>query len=440
MFCRLFQNKALFNLCFIMAIVLLVISCQSSYQTSQTKAVRTLLADGKHEPITEQLIVMVEHNPEIKGMLLRSIDMAKKRNPDKITNPAQTLEEYYTFVDWAAKAMPWTILRNTPYSSLYEQTYQGLTYFYFINDQPLPELEGRGYFRNSLQYHEPYRTWLILFTRQWGIYLSQAGSWNEEYYKLVLSDDSFGLKKGWYEDPSNWKSFNDFFAKKLKSPDQRPIAFPEDPAVVTAPADSRSMGVWKIDGDSNIVHQDGVVVKSTRLKSISALLGEDCSYKNDFANGTFTHMFLDVNDYHRYHFPVGGTVKEVRIIEEDDAVGGVVDWDPKSGKYIFEAATPGWQGIETRGYVIVDTKQYGLVAILPVGMSQVSSVNFEENIKPGEVARKGDPLGYFLFGGSDIILLFQSKVEFQLTVPKEKGGDYEHLLMGEEYGRLSSSN
>ena len=120
MFCHLFKDKALFNLCFIMAVVLLVISCQSTYQTSQTKATKTVLAVGKHEPITEQLIVMVEHNPEIKGMLLRSIDMAKKRNPDKITNPAQTLEEYYTFVDWAAKAMPWTILRNTPYSSLYE--------------------------------------------------------------------------------------------------------------------------------------------------------------------------------------------------------------------------------------------------------------------------------------------------------------------------------
>lgn len=82
--------------------------------------------------------------------------MAKK------INPAQTLEEYYDFIDWAAKAMPWTIIRNTPYSSLDEQMYQDLTYFYFINDQPLPELKGKGYFRNSLQYHEPCRTRLIL--------------------------------------------------------------------------------------------------------------------------------------------------------------------------------------------------------------------------------------------------------------------------------------
>ena len=63
----------------------------------------------KHEPITRQLITIVEHHSEIKGMLIKSIEIAKTINPDKITNPAQTLEEYYTFVDWAAKAMPWVI-------------------------------------------------------------------------------------------------------------------------------------------------------------------------------------------------------------------------------------------------------------------------------------------------------------------------------------------
>ena len=439
MFRYLIKNKSLFNLCLIMVVTLLLTACQSSYQTNRTKTATTVLTDEKHEPITEQLIVMMEHNPEIKGMLLRSIEMAKKINPDKITNPAQTLEEYYAYVDWAAKAMPWTILPNTPYSTLYEQIDQALTYFNFVNDQRLPELADKGYYNNSLQYYEPYRSWLILFTRDWGIFLSQKDSWNEEYYKLVLNDDKFGMQKGWYEDPSNWKSFNDWFSRHLKSPDQRPIASPKDPAIVTAPADSRSYGVWKIDDDSNILHQDGVVIKSVRLRSIPALLGENCNYKNAFANGTLTHMFLDVNDYHRYHFPVGGTVKEVRVIEQDDAVGGVVNWVPKLGKYVCESTIPGWQNVQTRGYVIIDTGKYGLVGVIPVGMGQVSSVNFEENLKPGTVVKKGDPLGYFLFGGSDTIILFQEKAEFKLTVPKEESGIYCHRLMGEKYGTLSSA-
>jgi phosphatidylserine decarboxylase len=76
---------------------------------------------------------------------------------------------------------------------------------------------------------------------------------------------------------------------------------------------------------------------------------------------------------------------------------------------------PGWQNIETRGCVIIDTGKYGLVALLPIGMSQVSSVNFEKTVKVDNTVKKGDMLGYFLFGGSDYVLLFQSKVNFKLT-------------------------
>ena len=391
----------------------------------------------KHEPITEQLITMVEHNAELKGMLIESIEKTSKINPDRVTNPVRTLDEYYNFVDWAAKAMPWSILPNPSYSYLYDQIDQSLDYFYFVNDQPLAKLKGKGYYNNSLQYHEPYRTWLINFTKEWGLYLSTEKSWNDAYYKKALEDDRFGLNRGWYEDPSKWKTFNDFFARYLKSPDQRPIAAQNDPSIVSSPADSKPQGVWKIDKNSNILNKKGVTIKSSVFKSIAALVGEGSAYRNAFANGTLNHTFLDVNDYHRYHFPLDGTIKEVRIIQSDDAVGGFLTWDPKANKYVLDANTPGWQNIETRGCVIIDTKNYGLVAVLPIGMSQVSSVNFEKSFKVGSRVRKGDMLGYFLFGGSDVVMLFQNKVNFTLTAPKEQNGEYKHILMGEEYGRVT---
>jgi phosphatidylserine decarboxylase len=394
-------------------------------------------AHTKYGPTTQQLITMVEHNSELKGMLIKSIERAKKINPDKVTNPAQTLEEYYAFVDWAARALPWSIVPNLPYSKLYDQIDQSLDYFYFINDQPLPELKNRGYYNNSLQYHEPYRTWLINFTKEWGLYLSKEGSWTDEYYQKALEDERFGLQKGWYEDPSKWKTFNDFFARHLKSPAQRPIASPNDPSIVSCPADSQPQGIWKIDKDSHIVHHQGVTIKSKVFKSIAALIGKDSAYKNAFANGTLTHTFLDVNDYHRYHFPLGGTIKEVRMIQSDDAVGGITTWDAKTRKYVLDANTPGWQMIETRGCVIIATKEYGLVALLPIGMSQVSSVNFEDTVRVNNTVKKGDQLGYFLFGGSDFVLLFQGKVDFKLTVPQASNGSYTHVLMGEEYGTLA---
>jgi len=333
--------------------------------------------------------------------------------------------------------MPWNILSDLPYTKLYEKIDQSIDYMYYLNDQPLPELEGKGYYNNSIQYIEPYRTWLIHFTKAWGEYLSMAVSWNEDYYQMALADDRFGLSKGWYESPDNWHSFNDFFSRYLVSPDVRPIASPEDASVVVAPADSKPQGVWAIDENSNIVQQGGVQIKSEYFNSIPNLLGPGCAYADAFAGGTLTHTFLDVNDYHRYHFPVSGTVKEVRIIPADDAAGGITQWDADLGKYVLLDETPGWQTIETRGCVILDTDKYGLVAVMPIGMSQVSSVNFEDSVQVGAQVKKGDMLGTFLFGGSDIVMLFQKQVDFAMLATPDGDAGYLHLLMGEAYGQLT---
>jgi phosphatidylserine decarboxylase len=96
--------------------------------------------------------------------------------------------------------------------------------------------------------------------------------------------------------------------------------------------------------------------------------------------------------------------------------------------------------IETRGCVIIETKEYGLAALLPIGMSQVSSVNFEDFVKVGTTVKKGSMLGYFLFGGSDFVMVFQSKVDFKLTVPRESNRTYEHVLAGEKYGKLTTNS
>ena len=394
-----------------------------------------------HEPATQELIDILAENPEVKAMLEESIEMAKAINPDKETNPAQTLEEYYAYLDWAAKAMPWNISGELEaFPKLYEKIDQSLNYFYFINDMPLDELEDKGLYNNSLQYAEPYRSWLISFTKSWGEYLSTPESWSDEYYALAMEDERFGLSEDWYEEPENWSSFNDFFARYLKSDDVRPVASPEDDTVVTAPADSTPQGIWDIDENSDIVQQEGAVIKSKTFNSVIDLIGEGSEYSQAFAGGVLTHTFLDVYDYHRYHFPVSGTIKEVRMIPQDDAVGGAVVWDPATKKYLLHADTPGWQMIETRACVIVETESHGLVALLPIGMSQVSSVNLSDTVKVGAAVTKGDELGWFLFGGSDYVMIFQKEAGFRITAPMEnKDVDYAHIFMGEEYGRLGES-
>ena len=393
----------------------------------------------EYNPATLELIALVESNPDLKSMLEASLEQARQINPDPQTNPAQNLEEYYAFVSWAETSMPWALLQKEEYPEIFDNIFQSLCAFYFLVDQPLPELEGKGLVNNSLQYAEPFASWLVEFSKSWGSFLDTEASWNEEYYQMALNDPNFGLQNGWYEDHSNWSTFNEFFSRYLRSPEMRPIASPGVDSIVVSFADSEPQGVWAIDSLSQLIVEEGVPVKSATIRSISNLIGEDSEYKDAFANGTFTHSFLNVNDYHRYHFPVGGTIREARIIQGINPPGGELKWDEENGRYVFNpAAKTGWQSIETRGCVIVETENYGLVALLPIGMAAVSSVNLEETVVPGASVEKGDMLGYFAFGGSDFILIFQEGVSFTLDAPMTEGNEsYKHMLMGERLGYLS---
>lgn len=418
------KNLRLINLLFLLLFIAFLFSCTSK--------------KVEYGDATKELIEMVDKDPALKSMLISSLEKAKEINPDKNTNPARTLDGYYEFISYSETSMPWALFNKPEYPEIYENTFQSLCYFYFLIDQPLPELEGRELFNNSLAYAEPFASWVRIFSKSWGSYLDTEESWNEEYYQKALNDPAFGLQNGWYEDPSNWKTFNHFFARYLSSPEMRPIASPDDNSVVASYADAVPMGVWEIDSSSNIVQKEGVIVKSATVNSIEKLIGEVSQYKNSFANGTFIHSFLNVNDYHRYHFSLGGIIKEARIIPGINPAGGTVSWDAENNRYAFDPSSVGWQSLETRGCVIVETDDYGLVALLPIGMATVNSVNFEENIKPGVRINKGDMLGYFLFGGSDFIMLFQEQVEFTLDAPLEEGTDsYKHLLMGERLGYLT---
>ena len=239
-----------------------------------------------------------------------------------------------------------------------------------------------------------------------------------------------------YEDPSNWHTFNDFFARRLRDPSCRPVAGPDDPSVVVFPADSLPMGVWDIDADKNVIMPEpearrGIAIKTGTLRNVSALLGNS-RYADVFAGGKLTHTFLDAFDYHCYHFPVTGTVKEVQMIPADDAPGGIVVWEEENKRYnLLFPDVYGWQSLETRGAVILETVNGGLAAVIPVGMCMVSSVNFEKTVNEEAQVKKGDPLGHFMFGGSDIVMLFSKEAGFEMTTEAMVHGN-----MGNAYGIL----
>lgn len=388
-----------------------------------------------HTEAVEELIKICETNSEVKQLLEHAIRQAKSINPDLRYNPAQTLTDFYYFIDWNIRALPWDVMTGLRADgpSLYTRTDQGVGYFWFVVDQPLDELKDRGFFYPTVEFVEPFASWLTTYANSWGEWLSSPDSWNATYFGMVANDDDWGLTKGWYGRANIWHSFNDFFARELVSPEMRPI----DPeAEVVSPVDSWPKATWEIGDDNQLRYPDDVNIKTAKFSDMADLIGHDSQYKNAFAGGTLTHTFLDVNDYHHYHAPVAGRLVELRTIPGVAAGGGYTLWDNEAKRYYY-VNDMGFQMVETRACAIIETEEYGLVAMLPVGMSQICSVNWIDGLDVGDWLEKGDEMGYFMFGGSDVVMIFQRDVEVKLVTTPDGDGGYEHILMGEPYARLS---
>lgn len=377
----------------------------------------------QHEQTTQQFIKLIEDN-QLKHLVEKSIEQAFKINPDKATNPVSNLEELFSFLDWSVKCMPWNALDDGDYNSLYLDVNQSINYFWFLFGQELDELKQYDYYLPTLEYHEPIASWIRDYSNAWGDFLSTKESWNDEYYQLQFKDKAFGMHTGWYGNKNIWTSYNDFFSRHLISKDLRPIG----KAPLVSPADACPAGYWKINDDGFV--NDDLRIKTHKVYKVDNILSEDSKYKGFFNGGTLTHTFLDVFDYHRYHFPIDGKILEMNKIKGVNAVGGHTSFNPITKLYELDCQDTSWQIIETRDSIVLDT-EYGIVAILPIGMSQICSCNFEDYLKVGDFVKKGDPLGYFLFGGSDIVMLFQKNIEFIPLFEKNK-----HMLMGESYADL----
>ena len=108
----------------------------------------------------------------------------------------------------------------------------------------------------------------------------------------------------------------------------------------------------------------------------------------------------------------------------------------EDGEFVSsDAATTGYEFFQNRGVVTLDTSvsgagDIGIVAVIPVGISHVSSVILT-SVK-GTTMAKGEEFGYFQFGGSDIIVLFQEGVDPQIDASRD------YRLVGTPIARCKS--
>ena len=216
------------------------------------------------------------------------------------------------------------------------------------------------------------------------------------YGKMMDSPSSAEKIKPFVEDynidlsiaqKQEYNSFNDFFTRKLKE-----IARPIDTAsnVVTSPADG------KILAYQNIENAD-FIIKGFRFDISSFLADSELAKK--YKDGSLMIIRLAPYDYHRFHFPLSGAVSFTKKIE-----GDLYSVNPIALREMAEIFF-----LNKREYVSISTQQFGDVIMAEVGATMVGSII---QTYPNEKVLKGDEKGYFKFGGSTVVLLFEkSKIQ-----------------------------
>lgn len=204
-------------------------------------------------------------------------------------------------------------------------------------------------------------------------------------HRIAPFIETFGIDKTEFLDSvDSFSSFNDFFTRKLKA-EARPIAKGDDVAII--PADGRYLFFQKID------EAEGFLVKGKKF-SLSTLL-DDAELAKKYEQGSMVIARLCPTDYHRFHFPMDCTPEKTRLIN-----GWFYSVNPIALKKNIEIFTQ-----NKRIVTPLTHTQFGKVLYIEVGATNVGSII--QTYKPGNRYCKGDEKGYFSFGASSLILLFE---------------------------------
>ena len=293
----------------------------------------------------------------------------------------------------------------------------------WLDSVPTPQNDGFGYYRlfYDLCYNnlyavqfvetEPWLSWTRDFTKARGEKMDSPVD-----PKIIDQWKEF-LGKQWddYIVPEGgFKTFNQFFTRRITDK-ARPV-FGDD-TILAAPADSLINAI-----NSNLTATTRINTKYEESLNIGQLL-DGSEHAGAFNGGTAISCVLLPTVYHWYHAPVGGTVIESRAIPGTSfGMNGGFYTFANNGNFGGYKASFGVFGIYHRGYYIIETEKYGLVAMIPVGLDDVNSVNFAPQVgdipekNPAKKIKKGEPLGYFAYGGSVVILLFEPGVFTGLKV------------------------
>ncbi|KAK0103918.1 hypothetical protein ONS96_005025 [Cadophora gregata f. sp. sojae] len=222
------------------------------------------------------------------------------------------------------------------------------------------------------------------------------------FHQLDMSEVLLPIEK--------FKSFNEFFYRQLK-PNARPCSAPDNPRIIVSPADCRSVVFNRMDEATKIW------VKGREF-SIERLLGN--AYPQDaerYKNGALGIFRLAPQDYHRFHIPVDGVMGKPVTIE-----GEYYTVNPMAIRSALDV-----YGENVRIVIPIDSVAHGRVMVICVGAMMVGSTVITR--KEGENVKRAEELGYFKFGGSTILVLFEENaMRFDDDLVDNSSGALETLV------------
>lgn len=315
------------------------------------------------------------------------------------------------------------------------------TYFYLNNPIAFYFLNQ---FKSGIDGKNQIFNWTVKFLNMRGDFMDSPLT--KEIAEQWCKDPAIKIDE--YEVPPSGKfeSFNAFFIRKFKDVKKfRPT--PKDESALCAPADS----------EINFIQADLTLETKLSVKTRQINVGEllrdplikdpkkstQSKYAKHFVGGTAVSCVLMPSSYHHYHSPVDGRIVESR--EVPGIYNGIMDGEHWFNKGNIGQSTTDFSIFEDfhRAYFIITTQKYGHVGIIPVGLNTISSINFaikydeiaqrdrSTRVEPGQGflnVERGDELGYFAYGGSLNILLFEPGVFDAMSV-----------LMGQRMGTLNES-
>jgi len=181
---------------------------------------------------------------------------------------------------------------------------------------------------------------------------------------------------------AEFKSFNDFFIRKFK-PGMRPIT--PKPEALAAFCEGRYFAFSAVAADGTLP------IKGMRL-SPAALLG-DSELAKPFVDGPAFIARLCPVDYHRFHYPDDGrTTRSFRLPGPLHSVNPIA-LRAKKDALVTNA----------RQVSLLETRSFGRLAYVEIGATMVGKiVQSHDETNPFS---RGAEKGYFLFGGSCVVVL-----------------------------------